>query len=264
MKITVVSDLHLEFDQSFVLDNPGSDVLILSGDICVISYLKKSQESPYYKVALKYMQFIKNCAKKWKHVVYVAGNHEYYGGYIDEEMQNLKEVFADVKNLHILDDEAVIIDDVLFVGSTLWFDGNKGNPVTLHILNGGMNDFHMIQWKIKGYTKFKPSDAVLKHEKSIFFIKEAIKDHAGKVVVCTHHSPCLLGIHPMYKTDTHMNGGYHSDLSNLILDNKINVWTHGHTHVSLDYMLGDTNIVCNPKGYKNENPDFDPTMIVEV
>jgi hypothetical protein len=47
-----------------------------------------------------------------------------------------------------------------------------------------------------------------------------------------------------------MNGGYHSDLSELILSNpQIKLWTHGHTHELFDYMIGSTRVVCNPRGY---------------
>ena len=66
-----------------------------------------------------------------------------------------------------------------------------------------------------------------------------------------------------------MNGGYHSDLSKFILDNpQILLWTHGHTHEVLDYKLGETRIVCNPRGYEgdtySENTGWDPNLILEI
>lgn len=264
MKITFVSDLHLEHDREFTIANPGSDVLVLAGDICVSQYLNRGDDSPYALVRDKFSAFIEDCSRNWSHVIYLAGNHEYYHGYIDEEMIRLKDYFRHIPNLYILDDESLEIDGVLFVGSTLWFDGNRGNPVTIQTLNRGMNDFRIIQWKTRNYIKFKPQDAIIKHAAALDYITKTIDGYEGKIVLCTHHSPSFLGVHPKYADDIHMNGGYHSDLSELILDNNINLWIHGHTHVSLDYMLGNTNIVCNPKGYHNENPDFNPSLVVEV
>ena len=47
-----------------------------------------------------------------------------------------------------------------------------------------------------------------------------------------------------------MNGGYHSNLEEFIMDRpNIKLWTHGHTHEDFDYMVGDTRVVCNPRGY---------------
>lgn len=264
MKVTVVSDLHLEFDPEFVLENPGSDTLILSGDILVVNYFKRSVDSPYHSVAINFARFIEDVCSKWKNVIYVVGNHEFYHGYIDVELDFLKNFFSHIPNLHILENGFVEIDDVLFVGSTLWFDGNKRNPTTLHMLNHMMNDFRIIQWQKQNYRKFRPEDAVSKHEDAVAFIKNAIEGYDGKIVVCTHHSPCHGSIAAKYKHEMHMNGGYHSDLSNLILDSGISLWTHGHTHDTFKYMLGDTQIVCNPKGYRNENPFFNPSLVIDV
>lgn len=63
-----------------------------------------------------------------------------------------------------------------------------------------------------------------------------------------------------------MNGGYASDLSEFILDNpKIKLWTHGHMHQNHDYLIGTTRVVCNPKGYHDENKnEFDPNFTVEL
>jgi hypothetical protein len=37
---------------------------------------------------------------------------------------------------------------------------------------------------------------------------------------------------------------------------------HGHTHSPFDYQVGATRIVCNPKGYSGENPNFDPALTI--
>ena len=90
-----------------------------------------------------------------------------------------------------------------------------------------------------------------------------------KCVVVTHHTPSFQSMHPMYANDGLMNGGYHSELSEYILDRpQIKLWTHGHTHNSFDYTIGDTRVVCNPRGYESnswkEQTGWDPEKVVEV
>jgi len=87
--------------------------------------------------------------------------------------------------------------------------------------------------------------------------------------VVGHHSPSFQSVHDMYKHETLMNGGYHSDLSEFIMDHpQIKLWTHGHTHHPFDYTIGETRVVCNPRGYENdgysENSGWNPNILLEV
>ena len=98
---------------------------------------------------------------------------------------------------------------------------------------------------------FSPEDAVEEHRKMLDYIKvvtEGVYDK--KFVVVGHHTPSPFSVHPKYAHDTLMNGGYHTDLTEFILDRpQIKLWTHGHTHEEFDYMIGSTRVVCNPRGY---------------
>ena len=49
-----------------------------------------------------------------------------------------------------------------------------------------------------------------------------------------------------------INRFFVSDETPLILDKKPRLWVHGHTHLTCDYMLGETRVVCNPHGYPKE------------
>jgi hypothetical protein len=118
------------------------------------------------------------------------------------------------------------------------------------------DDGRMVQegWKFKEEVgRFSPQHAVEDHRRMLGLIKTTIelrKSDADKFVVVGHHSPSKQSTHPRYKHETLMNGGYSSDLEEFIKDRpQIKLWTHGHTHEDFDYMVGETRIVCNPRGY---------------
>ena len=57
-----------------------------------------------------------------------------------------------------------------------------------------------------------------------------------------------------------------SNLDEIVENSGAALWLHGHTHVSQDYWIGSTRVVCNPRGYAGYelNPDFDPNLVVAV
>jgi Icc-related predicted phosphoesterase len=107
-----------------------------------------------------------------------------------------------------------------------------------------------------------------RHWQTISYLKSVLPDLKDKKVVFVgHHTPSHQSIHDRYKKDQLMNGGYHSDLSEFILDHpQIKLWTHGHTHEPFDYMIGETRIVCNPRGYSgyDEHADSFELKYLEV
>lgn len=283
MKIKLVSDLHLEFSDVNIKNDEGCDVLILGGDIMIAEDL---HDHPYVPSIYEYgafaelgrkqqrvqtfRDFLKRCSFQFSHVVYVAGNHEFYHGKWVKGIQYLREECAQFPNIHFLERDCFVLDDVTFVGGTLWTDMNKGDPLTLHAVRDMMNDFRIIKNDDKGYTNLKPADTVIRHRETLQYIKHVISENpSGKYVVVGHHSPSHQSIHPQYAHETLMNGAYHSDLSEFILDHpQIKLWTHGHTHHCYDYMIGETRIVCNPRGYENdgysEQTGWNPNIVLEV
>jgi Icc-related predicted phosphoesterase len=263
MKIQVLSDLHFEIDDSFSLTATDADVLVLAGDIYPANYFTRSKDSPYHQQAKLVTSFIKQCSDAYKHVIYLSGNHEHYRGNINSTTQILVDQFEVFKNVHIMDDGTLSTDGVLFVGGTLWTDVNKGDPIAdMHISNC-MNDYKLVTMGTN-YRRLRPSYTKYLHSETKSFIVDEIKDH-DKVVVCTHHAPSHKSIHTMYLNDTYTNYAYYSDLDELILDNQqIKYWIHGHMHHSFNYNIGDTNVICNPKGYYDENKEFNPALVLEI
>jgi predicted phosphodiesterase len=273
MKIAICSDLHLEFQDIDLQNTEGAEVLILSGDIMIAEDLhnhKHFEYNPYtvgaledlgrrQHTALRFREFLKRCSQAFPHVIYVAGNHEFYHGRWKQSLDHLREECAVFPNVYFLERDVKVINDVTFIGATLWTDMNKGDPLTLHAINDMMNDFKIIRNDEHGFTKLRPAHAMYRHQQTISYLKAILPDMKDrKVVFVGHHSPSHQSIHVDYARDTLMNGGYHSNLDEFIMDHpEIVLWTHGHTHMPFDYYIGSTRIVCNPRGYSGWDSQAD-------
>lgn len=266
MKIALASDLHLEFGDINLKNEENADVLILSGDIMIAQDLHDHPHMDYdpytsgaladlgrrQQTALRFRDFLKRCSFQFPHVIYVAGNHEFYHGKFIGSLQDLRNECGKYPNVYFMEDDMRTINDVTFIGCTLWTDMNKGDPLTLHAVADMMNDYRIIRHDGHGYSKLRPAHTADRHRKSVGYIRtvtEGLFDE--KFVVVGHMSPSKMSTHPKYQNDQLMNGAYSSDLSEFIMDHpQIKLWTHGHTHHKFDYMIGETRIVCNPRGYE--------------
>ena len=286
MKIKLVSDLHLEFSDCFINNDERADVLILGGDICIAQDLHDHPEPANtadqaaiangtglgrrQMTAQRFRDFFKRCSFQFPHVIYIMGNHEFYNGKFYAGIDYMREECAKYPNVYMLEQDMKIIDDVVFVGGTLWTNMNKRDPLTMHAIEGMMNDFRIIRNDARNYAPMSALDVAIRHDKTLAYIEHIVHEHRNKkCVVVGHHSPSFQSCHPMYGNDTLMNGGYHSDLSEFIMDHpQIKLWTHGHTHHPFDYVLGETRVVCNPRGYENdgysEQTGWSPNLILEI
>jgi len=280
MKVQLASDLHLEFADVMIKNDTGADVLILSGDILVADDLRNQPADLSLadipdegfgraKRALRYRDFFLRVSFQFKHVIYIMGNHEHYHGKFDRSAGIIRETlgYLNIHNVYLLDRDTKLIDDVYFIGGTMWTDCNKSDALTLYHLEQCMNDFRVIRIANENFKKFLPLRTVKEFTNTRDYFKTVIGNlpQDAKVVVCSHHAPSHLSIHEIYKHDTLMNGGYSTDMSEFILDRAcIKVWTHGHMHNNFDYMVGDTRVICNPHGYPGENDSFDFNFTFEV
>lgn len=256
-----MSDLHLEFDGHQPLQFPDADVLVLAGDVLVAEDLRRftrqdvtpPHEQQRGVSAQRYRQFLDQVTQRYPHVVWVAGNHEFYHGKFNQALQVLRDEAAQYPNLHFLEDSWVDVEDVRFLGGTLWTDCNNHDPVTMMTLQYGMNDYQLVVNDEAGYTKLRPVHTLQRHIRTRQFIQDNL---TPKTVVVTHHAPSPQSIAPEYQTEHHLNGGYASDLTELVLEHQPRFWCHGHMHHTQDYAVGETRILCNPRGYPNQNPDW--------
>ena len=266
MKVKVVSDLHLECCEHGhgVPDLGEGEVLILGGDILCARHFKK--DGPLRKV---YGDFLKKCADNFAWVLYIAGNHEAYGYNYEGTWDVLKENLPE--GIHLMEDSVVKISDWVFIGSTFWTDFRNENALEMMEAAQCMNDYKVIRITPK-YRKMNPDDTLSFHKKSKQFLLDQLELFKNqKIWVLTHHGPSYQSVHEKFKRGGIANGAYVSDLDGLILDHpEIQVWSHGHTHTSFDYKIGDCRVVCNPRGYYNGynnadlNIDFDPNFEIEL
>ncbi len=245
MKLLVLSDLHNEFlnGTRVMTHAPQVDVVVLAGDIDVDTR------------GLAWARRTLDCR-----IIYVPGNHEFYGRDFDATRERLRAA-AELHGVYLLDPGAVEIDDVVFVGATLWTDfALFGNPEReMSIAQKGLNDFRII----KG---FSPARSLTQHVEERAFIKQQLAATRGKRrVVVSHHLPSWRSVAERYRGDK-LSAAFASTLDEIIEREQPALWIHGHTHDSFDYRIGETRVVCNPGGYpdREENRQFDERLAVEV
>jgi Icc-related predicted phosphoesterase len=239
LKILVVSDLHLEFHEDggkeFLrsLDPRATDVLVIAGDLCTVGML--------YGVA-------KAICERFAHVVYVTGNHEYYGSSPDEVHRVLAAIEADRPGFHWLHETEVAIDGVRFGGTALWFRDDPQNELHAHQLN----DFSQIQ----GFRRWV-------YQENARAVRFLMSRASALDVVVTHHLPARGSLDTRF-AGSPLNRFFLCDVEGVISRAEPSLWIHGHTHASCDYRFGETRVVCNPAGYYCENVEFNPRLVVEV
>ena len=264
-RVKCVSDLHLEAcEHGFGIPDLGSgEILILGGDILCARHFKKN--GPLKKV---YNDFLQKCVKNFDEVLYINGNHEFYGYNVEGTFDVLAEHLP--KEIHYLENDYVKIKDTIFLGCTLWTDFRNENPLEMMEASRYLNDYKTIRIG-SNYRKMNPDDTLGFHKKSKLFLQQKLKQFKNdKVWILTHHSPSYQSIHPKYRTER-INGSYASNLDDLILENQqVKYFSHGHTHSSFRYKIGECEVICNPRGYYNSynnaglNLNFDPNFEIEI
>ena len=267
--LRLVSDIHLDHDPKNlnklwyppVMEEDQDTVLVIAGDLWggdrIITNTYGTDET-----------WIGRLSKQFHSVVIVLGNHDFWRENISYLEDSLKEKLRVLSNVHLLADGVVVIDHVKFVGGTLWTDYKKGDPLVLYSADNQINDYKHIRIG-NTYKRISPTQILPIHKKTREFIfNNARRNHSGqKVVVVTHMAPCYYSIPKQLRTvaNQYLNPLYYSDLAEPILDSEINYWFHGHVHSSVIYNIGDTVVVCNPRGYRNSgNPEFDPCYRIDV
>ena len=247
MKLHILSDLHTEF-ADFSRPDIDADIVILAGDV---------------GVGLGGIEWTANKFPKTP-VIYVPGNHEYYGHdtALTEDL-----ISQSAENIHVLNNDKIVLHGVRFLGSTLWTDfrlyGETDAWFARQRAKRSMKDFEVIR---HGGLRLTPEDSVAIHESSRAWIERELDVRFdGPTVVVTHHLPASMSIAKRYANDP-LNPAFASSLEEVIEKYHPELWIHGHTHVPCDYDLFKTRIICNPRGYPGEyhNPGFREDLLVTI
>lgn len=253
MKLHILSDLHLSTGGVSVPDT-GADLLILAGDIA----------RPDAAIAW--------AAGLGRRVLYVPGNHEFYGGSLDSTVARMKNLSSG-HDIRVLDNDQVVIGGVRFIGSTLWTDfmllgEGARRDAAIGEACRFMRDFSRIRVSEGEETLFSPAHSAQLFARHAAWLEARLSEpFDGPTVVITHHAPSPGSIHPRFEGSL-LNACFVSDAEHLIDGERVALWVHGHTHDSFDYAVNGTRVVCNPRGYAkdgiNENPLFDPCFTVDI
>jgi Icc-related predicted phosphoesterase len=239
MRIVVASDLHFEFhkDRGLALANSlaPADVLVCPGDLAV---------APILGDALALL------LERYEHVVFVAGNHEFYRSSLATVRSTLRRLDAGIKGFHYLEQSECVIEGQLFIGATLWFPRKLG----IELMHPLASDFRLISDAMPGIYE--------EHQQARQYLHSAV---ARDAIVVTHHLPHRRSLPPAL-AHSPLNRFLLSDLATLIEERQPALWVHGHAHTSSDYFVGRTRTLCNPFGYaeRNENPAFRRDCVIEL
>lgn len=253
VRLHVLSDLHLS-QGTPALPRVYGDVVVVAGDVA----------RPREAVA-----WLRRFARP---VVFVPGNHEYYGGGLGERLAQLRDLAAGT-NIHVLDRDAQVLAGVRFLGTTLWtdfrLDGDGAvRDRALAEAARVMRDFNRIESAERPGTWFTPEESTRIFDRDRAWLAQQLAEpFDGPTVVVTHHAPSPHSVHPRY-AGSPVNAGFASNLEDLMGGGRVALWVHGHTHSSFDYAVNGTRVVCNPRGYAkgdvNENAAFDPGLVIAV
>lgn len=242
MKIRLLSDLHTEFNKSYAsqqyMEYQGEDVLVLAGDIA-------SGSTNSFEVIKRFRQ------QGFKEIIFVPGNHEYYGTEIRDFDAKMKLKCQHLEGVHFLNPGWVKIGDTIFIGGALWTNF-RCNPLAELDAESMISDFYLI----KG---FKPHHASLKYYEHLKLFQEVNKLFPlHKKVFISHFLPAVECISPRFRNQQNMLNNYFSnDLGEWIETLENSTWMFGHTHDSIDIKIGSTRLISNPYGYHLREPNMD-------
>jgi hypothetical protein len=237
-----------------------------------------------------------------KTIIAIAGNHSFYSDHRRPELKTTWEyqrehapTIAALHDVIWLDNGSVVIDDVRFLGCTLWTDFmSRASHVSFNDAARGalrMNDYRLIKTgRGRSGDTLKPRDTINDHKRSVKWLQEQLAtEFDGETVVVTHHAPSeksLMASRPYYDLDWCYASNCEWLMHPYDADNNPHnlapthvppvLWQHGHVHSQHDYVVGDTRVLCNSRGYPaghhytwrdggpRENPNFDDQLVVKI
>jgi predicted phosphohydrolase len=263
MRLWILSDLHLEAHPEIELPLVDADVAIVASDV----------HRPLWKA----VRWLADNVAPLMPVVYVPGNHEFHGGSVEGCMKRGLSAAAAVDDVFLLNDSEVVIGGIRFLGGTMWTDyaldadpepGRRRDFDIGYAMNecgSNLSDHIEIYTDDSMTVRWQPEHAREGHMCTRRFLSEALAvPFPGPTIVVTHHAPHPCSIDKGYDGSP-VNPAFASNLSELIVEGRPNLWVHGHVHDPVHYCIGETLVICNPRGYQHEGANgFNPALLVTV
>jgi Icc-related predicted phosphoesterase len=252
-RIQIASDLHIEFTgmdaELDTVAEQSRDILIVAGDL--------AEGTRGFDWLTYQTQF--------SEVVFVPGNHEYYGHDIDDVDRKFRAFEKTNSRFHFLQLDIVELYGVRIAGCTLWTDMMGLSDWDKRMVEKSMSDFHCIT---KRGARFTPqiSNGINMGHRNWLMLQKDID------IVVTHHAPSDQSITPYWQEHGKLlNPGFAGNSDDIIHALQPKFWIHGHMHSFLRYWhdqkINGTQVICNPRGYGGsyqERTGFDDNFMISL
>lgn len=284
--IRLTSDIHLDFDidlfntgkrtpeekssgeMSFLwlpseMSEDAQTALVIAGDL----WTDRKFLNRKYPTGESWLARV---SRRFKYVIFVLGNHDYWSTNMSHEPKKIKAELQvqELNNVYLLENDVLILDNVKFVGSTLWTDYNRHDLSLMMDADKLMNDYKKIRFGTNSYKKVTSANLYNTHINSRNFIfQNSVKDNEEqKIIVVTHMPPSSKSVESKYlENPKPINYLYYSSMEEKINESEIDIWMHGHTHNCANYKIGETKVLANPRGYVGHfSLGFDPCFRLEI
>lgn len=243
LELQYVSDVHLESKSRNTPDwwkteiTPDAPHLVLAGDIAPARH----PELP---------KFLSWCSSKWRNVVYIPGNHEYWHSSVSiKETEKYLKSLCDQHRVIYAQKRVIQLesDAPLLICCTLW------SKLPKDCKNIKSSDFNMI----KGLNCQTRSNIYYDH---VNFLKNNI-NAINRPIVVTHHAPISQGTQRTEHIGNRSQAVYVNNLDHLV--NRTGAWIFGHTHHVCDiYRRNGVIITSNPIGHSNERLPYNRSAVL--
>jgi predicted MPP superfamily phosphohydrolase len=247
MRLGYISDLHCEFGQRGYVIPEDLDVLVLAGDV----HTTPENAQLVLKEIKEYTD---------AYILYVLGNHEYYGQIFPAIRKIYKRLAEELENVSLLEKDEIIINDVRFLGTTLWSDLSA--PVDNVAAMVSLTDFELIQTVAS--SRLHPEDYTAEWKCCANWLGNMLRyKQWSPTVVITHHSPSSITCAEQY-LHSPIKHAFHSQMDDLILETQPELWIYGHDHVSAQKEIGNTKLISWQAGYPHENGPLALVQKIEI